>query len=162
MLTTETIFNSLRPEQTGCHFAFLTHFLEITDKVGMFISILLMFVQFSMNQHWLRQWLGAEQAQSHYLDQWWPRSRMPYGIVSRMPLDIMRPRWAHHQQQNVTKGPLSINIHIHKFTWWDYSNNSIWKFTTSTNTTPAFFIHNTTWKFEERLIWFALFTEQFH
>ena len=25
-------------------------------------------------QHWFRQWLGAEQAPSHYLNQWWPSS----------------------------------------------------------------------------------------
>ena len=28
--------------------------------------------QSTKNQHWLRWWLGAEQATSHYLSQWWP------------------------------------------------------------------------------------------
>ena len=28
-------------------------------------------VQFIMFQHWFRLWLGAEQAPSHYLNQWW-------------------------------------------------------------------------------------------
>ena len=29
-------------------------------------------VQLTMNQHWFRQWLGAEHATSHYLNQCWP------------------------------------------------------------------------------------------
>ena len=28
--------------------------------------------QLTINQHWFRYWLGAEQATSHYLTQWWP------------------------------------------------------------------------------------------
>ena len=28
-------------------------------------------VQFTIFQHWFRQWLGADQATSHYLKQWW-------------------------------------------------------------------------------------------
>ena len=28
--------------------------------------------QLTISQHWFRQWLGAEQATSHYLNQWWP------------------------------------------------------------------------------------------
>ena len=28
--------------------------------------------QLTINQHWIRQWLGAEQATSHYLKQRWP------------------------------------------------------------------------------------------
>ena len=27
-----------------------------------------------INRHWLRWWLGTEQATSHYLNQWWPSS----------------------------------------------------------------------------------------
>ena len=29
-------------------------------------------VQLTISQHWFRYWLGADQATSHYLDQWWP------------------------------------------------------------------------------------------
>ena len=29
-------------------------------------------VQLTISQHWLRYWLGAKQATSHYLNQWWP------------------------------------------------------------------------------------------
>ena len=31
-------------------------------------------VQLAIKEHWFRWWLGAEQATSHYLNQWWPRS----------------------------------------------------------------------------------------
>ena len=31
-------------------------------------------VQLTIFQHCLRQWVGAEQATSHYLNQWWPSS----------------------------------------------------------------------------------------
>ena len=31
-------------------------------------------VQLTISQHWFRWWLGAEQATSHYLNQWWPSS----------------------------------------------------------------------------------------
>ena len=30
-------------------------------------------VQLTIFQHWFRKWLGAEQAASHYLNQWWHR-----------------------------------------------------------------------------------------
>ena len=28
-------------------------------------------IQSTINQHWFREWLGADQATSHYLKQWW-------------------------------------------------------------------------------------------
>ena len=31
-------------------------------------------VQLTIFQHWFRYWLGADQATSHYLSQWWPSS----------------------------------------------------------------------------------------
>ena len=33
-------------------------------------------IQLTISHHWLRWWLGAEQATSHYLKQWWPISLM--------------------------------------------------------------------------------------
>ena len=32
---------------------------------------LFLWVQLTIFQHWFRQWLGADQATSHYLNQWW-------------------------------------------------------------------------------------------
>ena len=31
-------------------------------------------VQLTINQHWFRQWIGAEHATCHYLNHWWPSS----------------------------------------------------------------------------------------
>ena len=39
-----------------------------------FHLILFLWVQLTITQHWFRQWLGAEYATSHYLNQWWPHS----------------------------------------------------------------------------------------
>ena len=33
-------------------------------------------VQLIITQHWFRKWLGAGQATSHYLNQWWPSALM--------------------------------------------------------------------------------------
>ena len=38
------------------------------------IQISLKFVQLTVNQHWLRKWLGAEQATIHCLNEWWSSS----------------------------------------------------------------------------------------
>ena len=42
-------------------------------------------VQLTIFQHWFRQWLGAEQATSHYLNQWWPSSTTH--------ICVTRPQW---------------------------------------------------------------------
>ena len=38
-------------------------------------------VQLTLLQHWCRQWLGAVQATSHYLNQWWLVYRRIYASV---------------------------------------------------------------------------------
>ena len=42
-------------------------------------------VHLTIFQHWFRKWLGAEQATSHYLNQWWPSSMMH--------ICFTRPQW---------------------------------------------------------------------
>ena len=42
-------------------------------------------VQLTIFQHWCRYWLGAEQATSHYLNQWWPSSTTH--------ICVTRPQW---------------------------------------------------------------------
>ena len=39
-------------------------------------------VQLQIIQHWFGQWLGAEQATSHYLNQRWPSPPTPFGVTS--------------------------------------------------------------------------------
>ena len=38
-------------------------------------------VQLTISQHWFRQWLGADRATSHYLDQWWLDYRRIYASL---------------------------------------------------------------------------------
>ena len=39
-------------------------------------------VQLTISQYWFKWWLGAKQATSHYLNQWWP-SLLTHACVSR-------------------------------------------------------------------------------
>ena len=42
-------------------------------------------VQITTFQHWFREWLGADQASSHYVNQWWPRLSAH--------ICVTRPQW---------------------------------------------------------------------
>ena len=63
---------------------FKMHFLEwkvfVVFLLGFHRSLFLR-VQLIISHHWFRQWLGDKQATSHYLNQWWPTSTMPYGVT---------------------------------------------------------------------------------
>ena len=68
--------NTLRPRQNDRHFA-QTMFSNTFSWMKMYEfrlkfhwSLFLRF-QLTICQHWFRYWLGAVQATSHYLDQWW-------------------------------------------------------------------------------------------
>ena len=67
--------NTLRPGQNGRHFAddmfkciFWMKMFEFRLK---FHWSLFLRVQLTIIQHCFREWLGAAQATSHYLKQWW-------------------------------------------------------------------------------------------
>ena len=63
-------FNSSPSGQNGQHFAddiFKRIFLNEDFRISICISL-------RISQHWSRQWLGAEQATSEYLNQCWPSS----------------------------------------------------------------------------------------
>ena len=71
-----------------------------------FPRILLPRVQFTIFQHWFRYWLGAGQATSHYLNQWWLLYWHIYASLCLNQLKHMHlpPRWdvgntchEHHQ-----------------------------------------------------------------
>ena len=42
----------------------------------------------TISQHWFRLWLGAKQVTSHYLNQWWLRSIMPYDLTWSQWIDF--------------------------------------------------------------------------
>ena len=60
-------------------------------------------IQLTISQHCFRYLLDAEQAPSHYLNQYWPWSIMPFGII--------RPQWV-----NLSDTDETINIPFH-FLW---------------------------------------------
>ena len=49
-------------------------------------------VQLTIFQHWFRLWLGAVQATSHYLNQWWLDYRRIYASLGLNEL-IQKPNW---------------------------------------------------------------------
>ena len=64
-------FNSLRPRQMDA--ISQTTFSNAFSWMKMFEFRLKLFprVQLTIFHHWFRSWLGAVQATSHYLNQWW-------------------------------------------------------------------------------------------
>ena len=48
-------------------------------------------VQLTILQHWFRQWLGAVQATSDYLNQWWLDYRRIYASLGFKELNVMSP-----------------------------------------------------------------------
>ena len=65
-----------------------------------------------ISQHWFRQWLGAEQAPSHYLNRWWPRAMMAYGIT--------RQQWVNPQGSRLacTRTLTTEDTRIHRPCQW--------------------------------------------
>ena len=47
-------------------------------------------IQLTIFQHWLRQWLGADQATSHYLNQWWLVYWRIYASLGLNELNILK------------------------------------------------------------------------
>ena len=83
--TNDDPLNTLRPRQNGRHFAddtckciFLNQMLEIRL---IFHWSLFLRVEFTILHHWFTLWLGAYQATSHYLNQWWLDYRCIYASL---------------------------------------------------------------------------------
>ena len=77
--------NTLRPRRDGRHFAddilkciFIMKMFEFRLK---FHWSLFLRVQLTIFQHWFRKWLGAVQATSHFLNQWWLDYRRIYASL---------------------------------------------------------------------------------
>ena len=65
-----------------------------------------LFLRFELTifQHWFRQWLGADQATSHYLNQWW--------LILLTHICVTRPQWV-----KVKMVLTSIGIPMLKIRW---------------------------------------------
>ena len=61
---------------------------------SLFPSVLL-----TIFQHWFRQWLGAKQATSHYLNQWWSFYWRIYASLSLNELAIVYMWWKYHWEK---------------------------------------------------------------
>ena len=55
--------------------------------------------QFTITQHWYRQWLSAQLVTSHFLNQWWPN------LLKH--IRVTWPQWVNQSPQH--KSPSSIN-----------------------------------------------------
>ena len=72
-------------------------------------SLFLMF-QLRIFQHWFRKWLGADQATSHYLKQWWLNYRRTYASFG---LNELRSFFVAYSTNEFDQGPgLPISFHI--------------------------------------------------
>ena len=66
--------NTLRPRQNGRQFLIFSHAfsrIKMCEFRLCFHCSLLLRFQLTLSQHWFRLWLGAGQATSYYLNQWW-------------------------------------------------------------------------------------------
>ena len=69
------MFSTSRARQYGHHFLdIIFKFISFNENVLISLWISLKFFHLTISQHWLRWWLGAGQARSHYVNQWWPCS----------------------------------------------------------------------------------------
>ena len=68
------MFNTLRPGRNCHYFAddiFKCIFLNENIWISLKISLKFLSSELTIFQHWFRQWLGADQATSHYLNRCW-------------------------------------------------------------------------------------------
>ena len=111
----KTNVNTLRPRQNGCHwqttFSNAFSWMKIYEFRLRFHWNLFLRVQLTIFQHWFRWWLGADQAASHYLNQWWLDYRCIYAspglnelsyhqcrmrVIFKEMLKILCSKWMSH------------------------------------------------------------------
>ena len=75
-------------------------------------------VQLTIFQHWLRWWLGAGQATSHYLNQWW---LVHWRIYVSLDLNELKKRWrqvTYPTQNAKNHSPISHEKRFAFADWW--------------------------------------------
>ena len=81
-------------------------------------------VQLKTFHHWFRWWLGADQATSHYLKQWWSDYRRIYASLGRNDLNKKNGK---RNQFHVEKLHSSYPSSIHIFQYSSYQKwNILW------------------------------------
>ena len=97
---------------------------------------LFLWVQLTIFQHWFRQWLGADQATSHYLNQWWLDYRRIYASLGLNELTHYT-LWRHMASENWAiigwdndLSPIRCQVIILKQGWlvvnWTLRNKYCW------------------------------------
>ena len=88
-------------------------------RIGFHWSLFLRF-ELVIFQHWFRWWLGADQATSHDLNQWWLVYRRIYASLGLNELNKQRVLMHGHQGWNVRHGLCHIYM-IYVYIWVVYS-----------------------------------------
>ena len=70
---------------------------------------LALIVPLTIRQYWFRQWLGAEHAASHYLNQWWP--------ISLVHVCKVRSPRSKRQWVNISSGNGLVPVGHQAITW---------------------------------------------
>ena len=109
------IINTLRLRQNGGHFpddSFKCIFLNEKTWILNLISLnLVLSVQLTICQHWLRSWLGADQATSYNLNQWWNSFWCIYASPHLNELNIkLQPFHCQHKGMALPCKALAIDI----------------------------------------------------
>ena len=102
-LFASSVLNTLRPRQNGRHFIDIFKCIFLNENVWILIKISLKCipnVRIINIQHLFRSWLGADQAPSHYLNQWW-LVRLPTHICVTRPQCVSKLQWNLNQNRNI-------------------------------------------------------------
>ena len=115
--------NTLRPRQIGWHFAdsFKCIFLiKKYESCFKFHWELFPMVQLMILQHWFREWLGADQATSHHVNQWWPSLLMHVCVIQPLWVKLNHSRILLHLPNLVIMPSSYLN---HQVRYWDGVQN---------------------------------------
>ena len=101
-----TWINTLGPIQNNYHFADDMKLFELRLR---FHWSLFLRVQLAIFQHWFREWLGADQAPSHCLNQWWSIYWCTYASLGLNALTVIT-QWISNHMSNKGCG-MTLLIH---------------------------------------------------
>ena len=123
------ILSTLRPKQNCRHFSDNTfNRIFVIESVGIRWNVywsLFLSVQLTICQYWFRLWLGADQATSHYLDQWWldyRRIDAPLGLIG-LNRSVCYYKLPHIFNRVIVKVD-SFDACLLMFTCWSWQQNS--------------------------------------
>ena len=118
--------NTLRPRQMAAIFqmTFSNAFswMKMFEFRLKFHGSLFLRFQLTIFQHWFRYWLGAIQATSHYLNQWWLAYRRIYaslGLSELKPYTTCQVECLMREKDHTET--IRFGYHPH---WWSFAHNT--------------------------------------